>query len=296
MYHIVYLTTNLINQKIYVGIHSTYNLNDGYIGSGTILSKAIKKYGKENFQKQILYFCLTRNDAKEIEKRIVNQNFILLSYVYNKALGGEGGDVLLAKGKTYEEIYGKEKAKELKEIRSFSLKGKTKTKEHCNNIKVGKNKKPYKTSLETRIKLSQKSKGKLNGFYGRNHSEESKRIIGSKSKNRRWKKGKDHFKFIDIKIYDIKLCLELFYQNISYKKIYEKYKEITNQNINKALHIIIKAAGYKSSKPGKAGRENIKNFINQVSIEEAYQNILIYSNNVLEDAQNIFERLSEKPD
>jgi hypothetical protein len=37
-YHIIYKTTNLINGKIYVGMHSTDNLNDGYLGSGWILN------------------------------------------------------------------------------------------------------------------------------------------------------------------------------------------------------------------------------------------------------------------
>jgi hypothetical protein len=48
-YHIVYLIRNLVNYKIYVGVHSTQNLYDGYLGSGKILKLDILKYGKEKF-------------------------------------------------------------------------------------------------------------------------------------------------------------------------------------------------------------------------------------------------------
>lgn len=88
MYHIVYLTTNLINNKIYIGIRSTYNLNDGYLGSGTLLRKSIKKYGKDNFKRQILYYCLSRIEALHIESQIVDKNFIKRTNVYNLTLGG----------------------------------------------------------------------------------------------------------------------------------------------------------------------------------------------------------------
>ncbi len=50
---IIYKTTNLINGKIYVGYHNT-DINDGYLGSGTIFSKALKKYGKKNFVREVL--------------------------------------------------------------------------------------------------------------------------------------------------------------------------------------------------------------------------------------------------
>lgn len=56
MYHIVYLTTNLVNNKIYIGVHSTYDLNDDYLGSGFALKKAINKYGKEKFKREILFY------------------------------------------------------------------------------------------------------------------------------------------------------------------------------------------------------------------------------------------------
>jgi len=63
IYHLVYLTTNLINNKIYIGVHSTYNLDDGYLGSGIGIKNAIKKYGKQNFKRQIIHYCLSEQDA-----------------------------------------------------------------------------------------------------------------------------------------------------------------------------------------------------------------------------------------
>lgn len=88
MHHIVYLTTNLVNQKIYVGVHSTYNLNDGYLGKGTAIKNARKKYGHTSFKRQILYFCLTREDAFEIESNIVDTSFVLREDTYNLTNGG----------------------------------------------------------------------------------------------------------------------------------------------------------------------------------------------------------------
>lgn len=89
-YHIVYKTTNLINGKFYIGIHSTNNLNDKYLGSGWVLKDAIKKYGKENFKREILYIYSTRKEAMTKEAEIVDEEFIKDNNHYNLTKGGNG--------------------------------------------------------------------------------------------------------------------------------------------------------------------------------------------------------------
>ena len=67
-YNYFYKITNLVNQNFYYGIHSTDNLEDGYMGSGTLLHRAFKQYGVENFQKDIIKFFDTREDLANYEK------------------------------------------------------------------------------------------------------------------------------------------------------------------------------------------------------------------------------------
>lgn len=87
-YNLVYRTTNNINGKIYIGVHRTNNINDGYIGSGDRLKKAIKKYGKENFTREILHNFTTYKKAREKEGEIVNDEFIARDDTYNLIPGG----------------------------------------------------------------------------------------------------------------------------------------------------------------------------------------------------------------
>ena len=69
MYGYVYKTTNLINNKMYIGKHhSTVFESDKYIGSGPILIKAIKKYGKENFKCELIECCETKQQLDEREQ------------------------------------------------------------------------------------------------------------------------------------------------------------------------------------------------------------------------------------
>ena len=90
-YHIIYKTTNLINGKIYIGAHSTDNLNDGYLGSGDNIVTAIKKYGKNNFIREILYMANNSEEMFKTEASIVTEEFIKRKNVYNIVSGGHGG-------------------------------------------------------------------------------------------------------------------------------------------------------------------------------------------------------------
>ncbi len=85
MQHIVYKTTNLINGKYYIGVHSAKDINDEYLGSGKLIGLAVKKYGKENFKRETLSEWATREEAELEEKRCVDVNDPL---TYNLIPGG----------------------------------------------------------------------------------------------------------------------------------------------------------------------------------------------------------------
>lgn len=88
-YHYLYQITNLLDGKIYIGIHSTTNLEDGYEGSGILLGRAISKYGLSNFEKEILSFYNNRIELANAEFEIVNEEFVNNPNTYNMTIGGE---------------------------------------------------------------------------------------------------------------------------------------------------------------------------------------------------------------
>ena len=104
--YIVYITVNRCNGKIYFGYHKTNpNVWDGYIGNGifkpndakrknTAFAKAVRKYGYENFiRTTIEIFPNTKEgkqQARDMEKLIVNRTLLKSKNVYNIAIGGDG--------------------------------------------------------------------------------------------------------------------------------------------------------------------------------------------------------------
>lgn len=90
-YHYFYKITNIVNGFYYYGIHSTDNLDDGYMGSGRRLKRAVKKFGKENFQKEILKFFESREDASKYEEETVNESCVKDVSCYNLKRGGDYG-------------------------------------------------------------------------------------------------------------------------------------------------------------------------------------------------------------
>lgn len=98
-YYYAYKITNKINNKIYIGIHETENIKDNYMGSGKAIKSAIKKYGIEHFEKEIIKFFDNRKELLNYEAEIVNEKFIRDPNTYNIALGGNSKGWDSMKGK-----------------------------------------------------------------------------------------------------------------------------------------------------------------------------------------------------
>lgn len=90
-YHYIYKTTCKITNKFYVGMHSTDNLEDGYLGSGKILGYSRKKHGDENHVREILEYLPSRVELKAREKEIVNEELLRHHLNINLKYGGDGG-------------------------------------------------------------------------------------------------------------------------------------------------------------------------------------------------------------
>jgi hypothetical protein len=103
MYWIIYQTINLVNNKIYIGVHKTNDpyTFDGYLGNGIYINQpntymygktkfecAVKKYGVKNFRRTILKIFDNEEDAYLEESKLVDENFLARSDVYNMILGG----------------------------------------------------------------------------------------------------------------------------------------------------------------------------------------------------------------
>lgn len=90
-YYFTYKITNLINGKYYLGMHMTNNLNDGYMGSGPAIKRAIKKYGKENFKKDILEYFTCYAELSNGEAQLITEDVFKDKQCYNMKPGGTGG-------------------------------------------------------------------------------------------------------------------------------------------------------------------------------------------------------------
>lgn len=156
--YIVYKTTNLINNKIYIGVKDLNQKNsNNYLGSGKYFLRTLKKYGKENFVRVIISDYDNKNDAYNLEKFLVDDAFVARKDTYNIARGGYGGCTGPRSEETKRKI--SERNKKYYKTHDGSNKGKS-------------------ASEETRKKMSEFRLGKK-------HSEESKKKIREKALNRR---------------------------------------------------------------------------------------------------------------
>jgi group I intron endonuclease len=73
--YFIYITTNKVNNKKYVGLCSMKKKNwENYLGSGKLLKRSIEKHGRENFVREIIKYCGTIEDAIAAEKQFILEN------------------------------------------------------------------------------------------------------------------------------------------------------------------------------------------------------------------------------
>lgn len=164
MNHTLYQVHNTINDKIYIGIHSSNKpfLETDYWGSGTHIIRAIKKYGRKAFKRYVMGVYETREELFDVERLIVDQKFIDRNDTYNIILGGSG----FASGEQHPQ-YG------------------TSGTAHHNYQR--------ERTPEFREKVSKATKGKNNPFYGKKHTPDALAKMADASRNRKHtKEWKEH--------------------------------------------------------------------------------------------------------
>jgi len=167
MYGYIYITTNLINGKKYIGQKkSEVFLHEKYLGSGKILKQAIEFYGRENFKVEMLCECQSKEELDEMEQYYIKFYYAQTSNrFYNICKGGEAGPGgPRFKGHKHSEVT-KQKMSE----------GRTGSK----NSNYGNH---WTQSEELKQLHSKLSSGSGNGMYGKKHTDETKQLIGSKNK------------------------------------------------------------------------------------------------------------------
>lgn len=179
-YHAIYKTTNLVNGKFYYGIHSTNDLNDGYIGSGRLLTKSINKHGRINFDCQIIEIFDNRKDASNLERVIVTNDLIQNKQCYNLRTGGDNEFISPSVSESKLGIPRSDETKRkiietLKEKYRLGLIDKT-------NIS-----KPRSLQFKEHHGLMMKGKltGSKNPMYGKTHSDEVKKFLSENNKGKK---------------------------------------------------------------------------------------------------------------
>lgn len=171
MFYLVYKITNIVNGHVYIGAHKTHDINDSYIGSGSILRKAINKYGKHCFTKEILFKLDTEELMYAKERELVNEEFISKSTTYNAKLGGIGGFSHI-KTNEYRSKGGQSLSKRMDEDPEFKnrVHQKISNTRKKNILEHGHHWTGVNHTVESRDKISRSMKGKNsgsnNGSYG----------------------------------------------------------------------------------------------------------------------------------
>lgn len=164
MHYTIYKITNKINGKYYIGKHQTSDLDDGYFGSGKLISRAIKKYGIENFTKEILFIFDNQQEMNAKEKELV----VVSEDTYNLCPGGHGGFGYINENNLWDTPQRLKAAKENLKIAVIHAR------KAMSNPEI--KERTYK-------KISQSLIGRIGGFKGKTHSQSTKQKMSIRRKN-----------------------------------------------------------------------------------------------------------------
>lgn len=169
MFGYIYITTNKLNGKRYIGQKtSPVFLGNKYLGSGEALQLAINKYGKQSFEVELIEECNSRHELNIREAYYISYyNAVKSPDFYNLKEGGHGGSI---KGQTHH-------TSGHKKYMSKRMSGK-------NNPNYGSQTNHW--TAESFLKASSANKGVNNPNYGKHHSAQTRELISQKSSGRHW--------------------------------------------------------------------------------------------------------------
>ena len=175
-FHFIYRTTNLINGRYYLGMHSTNRIDDGYLGSGKRLYYELNKYGRNNFKFEILEQFGSREELVQAEINLITEEDIKNSNCLNLKSGGEGGF-----------------SKEIQKIGSLAG--------NLEKTRLMKEDPAYRARIVRMISENMKrqfAEGKRTSFnvgqwIGKKHSEETKKKIGAANSTKQKGEGNSQF-------------------------------------------------------------------------------------------------------
>lgn len=210
-YYFVYITTNLLNGKQYVGDHSANKLIDNYFGSGLYIGRALLENGKENFTREILEFFNNKEEAFNAQEKYIMQYNTMVPNGYNISPKGGMQTPDGCADETRKKISNTKLSQNLmmsdeqKKKISKKLAGRKKpprSKEHSDNISKSKKEKkaaPWNKGLkkdtDERVKKYSESsgksrKGKPSNMSGKKHRPESIEKLKATLLNKKLNKNK----------------------------------------------------------------------------------------------------------
>lgn len=169
-YGYIYLLRNKINGKIYIGKKKGHQVNESYYGSGVAISNAVNKYGKENFDREILDWADSLEELNKLERYWIAENDAQNKKIgYNLTAGGDG--------------FAGHHSEATREKMGRSRRGRHFTEAHRKALSEAAYKRPP-ISEETRRKISEGHKGIPCCFKGKKRSEEDRRKMSEAAKRR----------------------------------------------------------------------------------------------------------------